>query len=118
MKNMHKRQSKHCEGQSLKTYKKIIIALCVILFIFYIILFCSLSHAEQFTAKYRSCYDGRDYLNYTLTKANSIIVDISKRDSFGRYLGVIYVDDININYVMFARGYARVEQKGYHNWCK
>jgi micrococcal nuclease len=132
------------------------------------ITFSTLSHADKFTVKYRSCYDGdtcridfiknitedyivpkffasnvririvgidtpeirgkcvqekrlatkaRDYINYTLKKANNIIVDISKRDSFGRYLGVLYVDDININNLMLARGYARVEQKGYHDWC-
>lgn len=133
------------------------------------ITFSTLSHADKFNVKYRSCYDGdtctvhlltnavtgarvlaffgdsvkirlagidtpeirgkclqekrlaikaRDYLNYTLKQANSIIVDISKRDSFGRYLAVLYVDDININNLMLARGYARVEQRGYHNWCK
>ena len=63
----------------------------------------------------------RDYLNYTLKKADSIIIDIdnnNKLDSLGRYLAVLHVDDININNVMLARGYARVEQKGYHDWCK
>ena len=141
---------------------KLIITLCAITF-------STLSHADKFTVKYLTCYDGdtctvhllnnaitgarvlaffgdsvkirlagidtpeirgkcakekrlaikaRDYLNYTLKKANSIIVDINKRDSFGRYLGVLYVDDININNLMLARGYARAEQKGYHNWCK
>lgn len=65
--------------------------------------------------------EARDYLNYTLKKANSIIVDIdnnNKLDSLGRYLAVLYVDDININNVMLTSGYARVEQKGYHDWCK
>ena len=66
----------------------------------------------------RLAQKARDYLNYTLKKANSIIVDTNKRDNFGRYLAVLYVDDININNLMLARGYARVEQKGYHNWCK
>jgi endonuclease YncB( thermonuclease family) len=63
----------------------------------------------------------RDYLNYTLKKSNSIIIDIdnnNKLDSLGRYLAVLYADDININNFMLARGYARVEKKGYHNWCK
>ncbi len=143
-------------------WHKIIITLCAITF-------STLSHADKFTVKYRSCYDGdtcridfiknitkgyivpkffaddiririlgidtpeirgkclqekrlaikaRDYLNYTLKQANSIIVDISKRDSFGRYLAVLYVDDININNLMLTSGYARVEQKGYHDWCK
>jgi endonuclease YncB( thermonuclease family) len=136
------------------------------------ITFSTLAHADKFTIKYRSCYDGdtcridfiknitegyivpkffasnvrirvvgidtpeirgkclqekrlaikaRDYLNYTLKKANSIVIDIdnnNKLDSLGRYLAVLYVDDININNLMLARGYARVEQKGYHNWCK
>ena len=142
---------------------KLIITLCAITF-------STLAHADKFTVKYRSCYDGdtcridfiknitenyivpeffasnvrirvvgidtpeikgskcakenrlaqkaRDYLNYTLKKANSIIVDTNKRDNFGRYLAVLYVDDININNLMLARGYARVEQKGYHDWCK
>jgi len=141
---------------------KLIITLCTITF-------STLSHADKFTVKYRSCYDGdtctvhllnnavtgarvlaffgdsvkirlagidtpemkgkcakekrlakeaKRYLNDELKKANSIIVDINKRDSFGRYLAVLYVDDININNAMLARGYARVEQKGYHNWCK
>lgn len=129
-------------------------------------------HADKFTVKYRSCYDGdtcridfiknitegymvpeffasnvrirvagidtpeirgkctkekrlaskaRDYLNYTLKKANSIIIDIdnnNKLDSLGRYLAVLYVDDININNLMLLSGYARVEKKGYHDWCK
>ena len=136
------------------------------------ITFSTLAHADKFTVKYRSCYDGdtcrinfiknitenyavhkffaddvririlgidtpeirgkcakekrlavkaRDYLNYTLKKANSIIIDIdnnNKLDSLGRYLAVLYVDDININNVMLVRGYARVEQAGYHDWCK
>lgn len=136
------------------------------------IAFSTLSHADKFTVKYRSCYDGdtcridfiknitegyivpdffasnvririlgidtpeirgkclqekrlaikaKDYLNYTLKKANSIIVDIdnnNKLDSLGRYLAVLYVDDININNLMLARGYARTEQAGYHDWCK
>jgi endonuclease YncB( thermonuclease family) len=136
------------------------------------ITFSTLAHADKFTVKYRSCYDGdtcrinfiknitenyavhkffaddvririlgidtpeirgkcakekrlavkaRDYLNYTLKKANSIIIDIdnnNKLDSLGRYLAVLYVDDININNVMLVRGYARVEQQGYHDWCK
>lgn len=136
------------------------------------ITFSTLSHADKFNVKYRSCYDGdtctvhlltnavtgarvlaffgdsvkirlagidtpeirgkclqekrlaikaRDYLNYTLKKANSLIIDIdnnNKLDSLGRYLAVLYVDDININNIMLARGYARVEQRGYHNWCK
>jgi endonuclease YncB( thermonuclease family) len=144
---------------------KLIITLCAITF-------STLLHADKFTVKYRSCYDGdtcridfkdnitknypvpeffalnvririvgidtpeikskclqgkrlaikaRDYLNYTLKKANSIIIDIDNNnqlDSLGRYLAVLYVDDININNLMLARGYARVEQKGYHNWCK
>jgi len=142
---------------------KLIITLCAITF-------STLAHADKFTVKYRSCYDGdtctvnllknaiagdkvlaffgdsvkirlanidtpelkgsnckkekslaikaRDYLNYILDKANNIIIDINKRDSFGRYLAVLYVDDININNLMLARGYARVEQKGYHDWCK
>ena len=147
---------------------KIIIA-CVITCA---VTFSTLSHADKFTVKYRSCYDGdtcridfiknitegyivpkffaddvririvgidtpeirgkcvhekrqaikaRDYLNYTLKKANSIIIDIdnnNKLDSLGRYLAVLYVDDININNLMLARDYARVEQKGYHDWCK
>lgn len=130
------------------------------------ITFSTLVHADKFTVKYRSCYDGdtcridfiknitegymvpeffasnvrirfagidtpeingkclqekklaskaRDYLNYTLKKANSIIIDIddnNKLDSLGRYLAVLYVDDININNLMLAIGYARVEQKG------
>jgi len=136
------------------------------------ITFSTLVHADRFTVKYRSCYDGdtcridfiknitegyivpeffasnvrirvvgidtpevrgkclhekrlaikaRDYLNYTLQKANSIVIGIdnnNKLDSLGRYLAVLYVDDININNLMLARGYARVEQKGYHDWCK
>ena len=135
-------------------------------------MFSTLSHADKFTVKYRSCYDGdtcridfiknitegyivptffaddvrirvvgidtpeirgkctkekrlaskaRDYLNYTLKKANSIIIDIdnnNKLDSLGRYLAVLYVDDININNLMLLSGYARVEKKGYHDWCK
>jgi len=146
----------------MKNIHKLILTMCVIMF-------STLVHADKFTVKYRSCYDGdtcridfiknitenyivhkffaddvrirvlgidtpeirgkcskerrlaikaRDYLNYTLKQANSIIVDISKRDSFGRYLAVLYVDDININNLMLARGYARVEKKGYHDWCK
>jgi endonuclease YncB( thermonuclease family) len=69
----------------------------------------------------RLAIKARDYLNYTLKKANSIIVDIdnnNKLDSLGRYLAVLYVDDININNLMLAIGYARTEQKGYHDWCK
>jgi len=69
----------------------------------------------------RLAIKARDYLNYTLKKANSIVIDIdnnNKLDSLGRYLAVLYVDDININNLMLARGYARVEQKGYHDWCK
>jgi len=144
---------------------KLIITLCAITF-------STLAHADKFTIKYRSCYDGdtcridfiknitedyivpkffasnvrirvggidtpeirgkcvqegtlaenaRDYLNYTLKTAESIIIVIdnnNKLDSLGRYLAVLYVDDININNLMLARGYARVEQKGYHDWCK
>lgn len=146
----------------MKNINKLIITLCAITF-------STLSHADKFTVKYRSCYDGdtctvhllknavtgarvlaffgdgvkirlagidtpeikgeclqekrlakeaKRYLNDRLKQANSIIVDISKRDSFGRYLAVLYVDDININNLLLTRGYARVEQKGYHNWCK
>ncbi len=149
----------------METIHKLIITLCVITF-------STLSHADKFTVKYRSCYDGdtcridfiqnitegyivpkffaddvririlgidtpemrskclqekrlaikaRDYLNYTLKKADSIIIDIdnnNKLDSLGRYLAVLYVDDININNLLLVRGYARVEQLGYHNWCK
>ena len=148
---------------------KLIITTCVITSA---ITFSTLAHADKFTAKYRSCYDGdtcridfiknitegyivpeffaddvrirlagidtpeikgkcvqekrlaikaRDYLNDTLKKANSIVIDIdnnNKLDSLGRYLAVLYVDDININNLMRALGYARVEQKGYHDWCK
>lgn len=144
---------------------KLILTLCAIAF-------STLTHADKFTVKYVSCYDGdtctvhllnnavtgvrvlpffgdsvkirlagidtpeirgkcakekrlakkaRDYLNYTLKKSNSIIIDIdnnNKLDSLGRYLAVLYADDININNFMLARGYARVEKKGYHNWCK
>lgn len=136
------------------------------------ITFSTVAHADKFTVKYVSCYDGdtctvhllnnaitgarvlaffgdsvkirlagidtpeirgkctqekrlaikaRDYLNYTLKKASSIIIDIdnnNKLDSLGRYLAVLYVDDININNVMLTRDYARIEQQGYHNWCK
>ena len=149
----------------MKNMHKLIITLCAIMF-------STLSHADKFTVKYLSCYDGdtcrvdfiknitdgyavpkffaddarirlssidtpemrgkcakekrlavkaRDYLNYTLKKANSIIIDIdnnNKIDSLGRYLAVLYADDININNRLLARGYARVEQKGYHDWCK
>ena len=149
----------------MKNTHKLIITLCAITF-------STLAHADKFTVKYRSCYDGdtcridfiknitegyivpkffadnvrirvvgidtpeirgkcvqekrlaikaRDYLNYTLKKANSIIIDIdnnNKLDSLGRYLAVLYVDDININNLMLASGYARVEQRGYHDWCK
>lgn len=149
----------------MKNMHKIIITLCAIMF-------STLSHADKFTVKYRSCYDGdtcridfdknitqnylvpaffalnvririvgidtpeirgkcakekrlaikaRDYLHYTLKKANSIIIDIdnnNKLDSLGRYLAVVYVDGVNINNKMLTSGYARVEQKGYHNWCK
>ena len=68
----------------------------------------------------RQAIKAREYLNYTLKKANSIIIDIdnnNKLDSLGRYLAVVYVDDININNLLLALGYARVEQRGYHNWC-
>ncbi len=133
------------------------------------IAFSTLSHAEQFTAKYRTCYDGdtctinliknaitgdkvlaffgdsvkirlagidapeikgkcakekrlaikaRDYLNYILDKAKTLIVDMQERDAFGRYLARVYADNVNINDLMLVSGYARVEQKGYHNWCK
>lgn len=148
---------------------KLIITTCVITCA---ITFSTLSHADKFTVKYRSCYDGdtcridfiknitkdyivpkffalneririvgidtpeikgkclqekelakeaKRYLNNELKQADSIIIDIdnnNKLDSLGRYLAVLYVDDININNVMLARGYARVEQKGYHDWCK
>lgn len=153
----------------MKNIHKLIIATCVITCA---ITFSTLSHADKFIVKYRSCYDGdtcridfirnlsegyivpkffaddvrirvvgidtpeirgkcvkekrlaenaRDYLNRRLKKANSIIIDIdnnNKLDSLGRYLAVLYVDDININNLMLASGYARVEQKGYHDWCK
>lgn len=149
----------------MKNMHKLIITLCVITF-------STLSHADKFTVKYLSCYDGdtcridfiknitenylvpdffglnarirlsridtaeirgkclqekrlalkaRDYLNYTLKQANNIIIDIdnnNKLDSLGRYLAILYVDDININNLMLARSYARVEQSGYHDWCK
>ena len=153
----------------MKNMHKLIIATCAITCA---ITFSTLSHADKFNVKYRSCYDGdtcridfiknitggymvpeffasdvrirlssidtpeirgkclqekrlaikaRDYLNYTLKKANSIVIDIdnnNKLDSLGRYLAVLYVDDININNLMLSRGYARIEVKGYHNWCK
>jgi endonuclease YncB( thermonuclease family) len=65
--------------------------------------------------------EAKRYLNEKLKQANSIIVDIdnnNKLDSLGRYLVVLYVDDININNLMLTSGYARVEQAGYHDWCK
>lgn len=134
------------------------------------VMFSTLSHADKFTVKYLSCYDGdtcridfiknitegysvpaffgsnarirlisidtpelkgskckkekrlaikaRDYLNYTLKQANSIIIDTQERDVFGRYLAVLHADNVNINNLMLHKKYAVKETKGYYNWCK
>ena len=145
---------------------KLIINTCVITCA---ITFSTLSHGEQFTAKYLTCYDGdtctinliknavtgdkvlaffgdsvkirlagidtpemrgkcakekklaikaRDYLNYILDNAKMLIVDMQERDAFGRYLAHVYADNVDINNLMLTTGYARLEQAGYHDWCK
>lgn len=51
--------------------------------------------------------EAKNYLINRL-KDKDVVVETYKSDAFGRYLGVIFLDDININEEMLTKGFAKV----------
>jgi micrococcal nuclease len=53
--------------------------------------------------------ESKEWLKNALSHAKTIIIKTEKPDStekFGRILGWLYVDDVNLNKVMIDQGYA------------
>ena len=48
----------------------------------------------------------KKFLDATLRDAEKVVIQVEAMGKFGRALGVVYCDDVNVNKVLIAKGYA------------
>jgi endonuclease YncB( thermonuclease family) len=50
----------------------------------------------------------KDYLTKRIEEANLITLQTEKTGKFGRYLGIVYADDVDLNQTLIEEGHAEV----------